>query len=127
MLDLVAEGLAVAGFVETVGFFGFARILGGRIAGRGSACETRLGSSGPEARAGGSCSLPGLEARVFGFCRPRDGDSRSSSASPAARDSVLEVLCPVCRLDDVLPLTSPPTDPGDAELELSRPLSPSFF
>lgn len=75
MLDLVAEGLAVAGFVETVGFFGFARILGGRIAGRGSACETRLGSSGPEARAGGSCSLPGLEARVFGFCRPRDGDS----------------------------------------------------
>ena len=125
MLDLVAEGLVVAGFVETVGFFGFARILGGRIAGRGFACETRLGSSGPEAR--GSCSLPGPEARVFGFSRPRDGDSCSSSASPAARDSVLEVLCPVCRLDDVLPLTSPPTDPGDAELELSQPLSPSFF
>ncbi len=112
MLDLVVEDLAVAGFVGAVGFFNLS--LGGRTAGRGSASEARAGSSNPE-------------ARVLGFSRPRDGDSCSSSASPAARDSVLEVLCPVRRLDDVLPLTSPPTDPGDAELELSQLLSPRFF
>ena len=117
MLGLVVEGLAVAGFVETVGFFSLS--VGSGIAGRGSAGETRCD--------GDSCSLLVPEACVLGFSRPRDGDSCSSSASPAARDSVLEVRCPVRRLDDVLPLTSPPTDPGDAELELSRLLSPRFF